>query len=60
MKRRLATAALIALTGRTEEDTFHHVEIAGSALPNCATASFADQNTLLDPQADFIVNDATP
>jgi hypothetical protein len=55
-----ATLLITVVDGRTEEDTFHHVETAGSALPNCATASFANQNTLIDPQADFIVNDATP
>ena len=45
--------------GRAQEDTYNEVETAGSALPNCATASFANQNTLIDPTADFIVNDAT-
>ena len=55
-----ATLLITIVDGRAEEDTFHHVETAGSAHPNCATASFANQNTLLDPQADFVVNDATP
>jgi hypothetical protein len=54
-----ATLLITIVDGRTEEDTYHGVETAGSALPNCATASFANQNTLLDPQADFILNDAT-
>jgi hypothetical protein len=54
-----ATLLITVVDGRTEEDTYHGVETAGSALPNCATASFANQNTLLDPQADFVVNDAT-
>jgi hypothetical protein len=54
-----ATLLITIVDGRTEEDTYNEVETAGSAPPNCATASFANQNTLLDPQADFIVNDAT-
>ena len=55
-----ATFLITIVDGRAEEDTYHEIETAGSALPNCATASFANQNTLLDPTADFIVNDATP
>jgi hypothetical protein len=54
-----ATFLITIVDGRTEEDTYHEIETAGSALPNCATASFANQNTLIDPTADFIVNDAT-
>jgi hypothetical protein len=53
-----ATFLITVVDGRTQEDTYHEVETAGSALPNCATASFANQNTLIDPTADFIVNDA--
>ncbi len=53
-----ATFLITIVDGRTEEDTYHEVETAGSALPNCATASFANQSTLIDPRADFIVNDA--
>jgi hypothetical protein len=55
-----ATFLITIVDGRADEDTYHEVETAGSALPNCATASFANQNTLIDPTADFIVNDATP
>ena len=44
----------------TGSERYHEVETAGSALPNCATASFANQNTLIDGNAGFIVNDAAP
>jgi hypothetical protein len=54
-----ATFLITVVDGRAQEDTYHEIETAGSALPNCATASFANQNTLIDPTADFIVNDAT-
>lgn len=54
-----ATFLITVVDGRAQEDTYHEIETAGSALPNCATASFANQNTLLDPTADFIVNDAS-
>jgi hypothetical protein len=54
-----ATFLITIVDGRAEEDTYHEVETAGSALPNCGTASFANQNILIDPTADFIVNDAT-
>jgi hypothetical protein len=53
-----ATFLITVVDGRTQEDTYHEIETAGSAPPNCATASFANQNTLIDPTADFIVNDA--
>jgi hypothetical protein len=53
-----ATFLITVVDGRTQEDTYNEIETAGSALPNCATASFANQNTLIDPTADFIVNDA--
>jgi hypothetical protein len=55
-----AAFLITVVDGRAQEDTYHEIETAGSALPNCATASFANQNTLIDPTADFIVNDATP
>jgi hypothetical protein len=54
-----ATLLITVVDGRTQEDTFHEIETAGSTPPNCATASFANQNTLIDPNADFIVNDAS-
>jgi len=46
--------------GRVGLDTFNSVRAEGSAAPNCATASFADQHTLNEPMSrtDFIVNDA--
>jgi hypothetical protein len=53
-----ATFLITVVDGRAQEDTYHEIETAGSAPPNCATASFANQNTLIDPTADFIVNDA--
>jgi hypothetical protein len=55
---RNATFLITVVDGRTQEDTYNEIETAGSAPPNCATASFANQNTLIDPTADFIVNDA--
>jgi hypothetical protein len=55
-----ATFLITVVDGRTEEDTYHEIETPGLAPPNCATASFANQNTLIDPTADFIVNDAQP
>jgi hypothetical protein len=54
-----ATFLITIVDGRTVGDTYNEVETAGSALPNCATASFAHQGQLIDPGADFIVNDAT-
>lgn len=53
-----ATFLITVVDGRAQEDTYNEIETAGSALPNCATASFANQSTLIDPTADFIVNDA--
>jgi hypothetical protein len=55
-----ATLLITIVDGRTKRDTYNEIETAGSALPNCATASFAHQGELIDPVADFIVNDATP
>ncbi|MBN1528335.1 MAG: hypothetical protein JW895_04705 [Thermoleophilaceae bacterium] len=53
-----ATFLITVVDGRAHEDTYHEVETAGSAPPNCGTASFASQSTLIDPNADFIVDDA--
>jgi hypothetical protein len=53
-----ATFLITIVDGRTQEDTYNEIETAGSAAPNCATASFANQSHLIDPTADFIVNDA--
>jgi hypothetical protein len=53
-----ATFLITVVDGRAEEDTYNEIETAGSTPPNCASASFAHQNTLIDPTADFIVNDA--
>jgi hypothetical protein len=55
-----ATFLVTIVDGRAQEDTYNEIETAGSTAPNCATASFANQNTLIDPTADFIVNDAAP
>jgi hypothetical protein len=53
-----ATFLITVVDGRTQEDTYHEVETAGTTPPDCATASFANQSTLIDPNADFIIDDA--
>ena len=55
-----ATFLITIVDGRTEEDTYHEIETTGSAPPNCASASFDHQSTLIIPTYEFIVNDATP
>lgn len=54
-----ATFLITIVDGRTEEDTYHEVETAGSAPPDCASASFDHQSHLIIPTFEFIVNDAT-
>jgi hypothetical protein len=53
-----ATFLVTIVDGRTEEDTYHEIETAGSAPPNCATASFANQSPLIITSHEFIVTDA--
>jgi hypothetical protein len=56
-----ATFLVTIVDGRTVPDTYNEIHTPGSTTPpNCATASFANQNGLIDPTADFIVDDATP
>jgi hypothetical protein len=53
-----ATFLVTIVDGRTEEDTYHHVETAGSTPPNCANADFSHQSPLIIHSYEFIVNDA--
>jgi hypothetical protein len=52
------TSLVTIVDNRLERDTFNEVVTNGTTPPNCANASFANQNQLNIPADDFVVNDA--
>ena len=53
-----ATILFTAVDRGAEEDTINIVDTAGSAPPDCANASFANQGQIIIPDHELIVNDA--